>query len=180
MSRALLPHPPAVAGIANRDSGALLVCRDRSAAICRTTSYPHLRSALSRRPKVHHECCAQAAFGRFLVQCLYIDQFVEIVGIAIAVAFGGPITIRGIFGQNLHLDRIGISFLAQVVLEIIGDVTYALWEAGVLEFRKRVALWRMYQSQHAYVRVLHSFLAVLPAPLFMGLWIQTAVVGDLD
>jgi len=112
----------------------------------------------------------------FLVQCLYIDQFVEIVGIA--VAFGGTIIIRGIFGQNLHLDRIGISFLAQVVLEIIGDVTYALWEAGVLGFRKRVALWRMYQSQHAYV--LYSFLAVLPAPLFTGLWIQTAVVGDLD
>jgi len=112
----------------------------------------------------------------FLVQCLYIDQFVEIVGIA--VAFSGTLIIRARFGQDSNIERIGFTLLAQIVLEVAGDVTYALWEASFFGFRKRVALWRMYQSQHTYL--LYSLVAVLPAPLFTSLWVQTAIFGGIN
>jgi len=111
----------------------------------------------------------------FLVQCLHIDQFVELVGIV--VAFAGTIIIRARFDQHLHLNRFVISLLAQVVLEVVGDVTYSLWEAGILGFRKRVALWRMYQTSHSYL--LYAFVGVLASPLFTGLWVQIAMVEDV-
>jgi len=110
----------------------------------------------------------------FLVQCLYIDQFVELVGIV--VAFAGTIIIRARFAQDVNLNRFVISLVAQVALEVVGDVTYSLWEAGILGFRKRVALWRMYQTSHSYL--LYAMLGVLASPLLTALWVQTAMVED--
>lgn len=109
----------------------------------------------------------------FMMQCNYIDQYVEIVGILVATACS--IMIRARYSQDLNLDIIGASFFIQLSIEYVGDMMYSMWEAGVLGFRKRAALWWTHQKNHHFLR--HSFIAVIATPLMTGLWIQSAVLG---
>jgi len=133
-----------------------------------------LYSILHRRDRVkvlHH--VRSAMEDGFLLQCAYIDEFCEVVGIL--TAFPASIMIRARYGQGLNLNIIGVSFVIQLALEIFGDMVYSLWEAGVLGFRRKTALWCYYQSQNSYVK--HAFVSVLACPLLCALWLQAAVLG---
>jgi len=109
----------------------------------------------------------------FQLQCLYIDQFAEII--AIFTAFPASLMIRARYNQGLNLGIIGVSFFIQLALELSGDVLFSLWEAGVLGYRRRTAVWRYHQSHHLYLK--YCILPVMWAPLFSSVWFQAAVLG---
>jgi len=107
----------------------------------------------------------------FMVQCQYIDQYSELVGMV--VAFVVSVVVRYRFGQELRLSVIGVSFIVQMSLELISDIADALFQAGLLGFRKKTALWRLHLAKYTYLR--HSATVAMGIPLFVGLWLQSAV-----
>jgi len=109
----------------------------------------------------------------FMLQTAYIDQMVEYAGIF--VAWPGSLIVRHRYNQDLRLGVLVGTFIIQVTVELVGDVMCSLWEAGVLGFRRKTALWRLHQADSLYLK--HSLVCLLAAPSICAVWFQAAVLG---
>lgn len=101
----------------------------------------------------------------------YLCIMLEIT--SIFVAFTAALLVRVRYDQSLPLDIVIVSFVAQLLAEIVFDMATLLFELSFQGFSKRALLYLQHQASNQYL--LAGLKSTLMVPIMISIWASCIV-----